>query len=327
VNPVDPEVTVLVPSFNHGRFLTQRIESIIAQTYKNFELFVIDDCSRDDSDGILRLLQEKHGFTYIANKSNTGTPFSAWERIIKLARGRFIWICESDDYAAPRFLESAVRAIANSPNAVIAYCDSWVVDQDDKQVDHTDSYFHDIWQESRWDQSFTQDGLEELTKFQLRGQTVPNMSSLLISTNAFRKAFTQFTKRFRLTGDWLFVGLLMKQGTVVYFKDTLNYFRRHDNTARIRVNSARSQAEYILTKSELFTNTDRPIREFADVMRTDAIRFLYEPASLGAVLCAMMKISLFHTLRFGMYLAASLSINRQYFRKFYNRLQLIKGRS
>ena len=48
----EPKVTALIPSYNHGRFLRQRIESVLRQAYKNIELIVIDDCSDDDSDAV-----------------------------------------------------------------------------------------------------------------------------------------------------------------------------------------------------------------------------------------------------------------------------------
>jgi glycosyltransferase involved in cell wall biosynthesis len=321
---IKPKVTVLVPSFNHGCYLRKRIESIMAQTYDNFELIVIDDCSSDDSATIIASLQATHGFRYIANKKNSGTPFAAWEQILHIANGDYMWICESDDYADPNFLDCAIKAITNIPGAVVTYCDSWIIDENDYQVDHTDTYFHDIWRESRWDKSFVQNGNEELNHFQLYGQTVPNMSSMLISATAFRKAFRPFMKKLELTGDWLFVGLLMKYGAVVYFKETLNYFRRHESTARVRVKSARSQAEFILTKYILFLETKRPVSEFASVMSADAVRFLYEPAGLREVVMTMMKISFLHTLGCGIYLAASLLLNREYLKKFCHRRQFIK---
>ena len=321
---MDPRITILVPSFNHGSYLENRIESIISQTYGNYELIVIDDRSNDDSDRIIRALKDKYHFEYIPNRYNTGTPFAAWEKIAEIAQGDYIWICESDDYAHPDYLKSAVEAIKSAPDAAIAYCDSWIVDKDGRKIDHTDSYFHDVWKETRWDQSFIQDGVQELKYFQVRGQTVPNMSSVLISKKVFKKAFRPFVKRLKLTGDWLFIGLLMKHGPVVFFKDTLNYYRKHGETARVRVNSARSQAEFMLTKYLLFLEAKKPFREFASVMSTDAVRFLHEPASFKDIAVVMMKISFLCTLRFGLYFAGSLFLNWRYINKFYRRLQIIR---
>lgn len=323
MNIAAPRITALVPSFNHGRYVKQRIESVLEQTYKNVDLVVIDDCSEDDSDLIIKSLQSKHGFQYIRNLRNSGTPFAAWEAILSIAQGDYIWICESDDYADPRFLEVAIEALNAVPGATVAYCDSWVIDERGQQIDHTDTYFHDIWHESRWDNSFVQPGMDELRQFQIRGQTVPNMSSALISVSAFRKSYHPFLKKLKLTGDWLFVGWVMREGAVVYIKKTLSYFRRHEVTSRVRVKSARSQAEFILTKYLLFRAAGRPLRDFASVMSTDAVRFLYEPAGLFDVLRALFQISVLKTLRCGASLAASLVVNGHLMKKFRQRYKLV----
>lgn len=172
-----PRVSVLVPSFQHGRYLAQRIRSIFAQTYTHFEIIVIDDGSTDDSDATIRQLQKTASFTYIQNTRNSGTPFSAWEKIARMARGKYIWVCESDDFAEPEFLETAVRMMERDPAAVLYYSNSWVVDEAGCRIDDTARYFTGTWRESRWDRAFANEGDAELAKFQIRGQTVPNMSS------------------------------------------------------------------------------------------------------------------------------------------------------
>jgi len=324
MNLSKPRVTALVPSFNHGHYVRQRIESVLEQTYDNVELVVIDDCSEDDSDSIIRSLQSQHGFQYIRNLHNSGTPFSAWERILSIAHGEYIWICESDDYADPKYLEVTVEALRKVPEAALAYCDSWIIDEYGQQVDHTDTHFHETWRESRWDKAFVQSGIDELSQFQIRGQTVPNMSSALITASAFRNAYHPFLKKLKLTGDWLFVGWVLQQGAVVYCKQTLNHFRRHEVTSRVRVKSARSQAEFILTKYLLFRVAGRPLRELASVMSTDAVRFLYETAGLFDVLRALFQISVLKTFQCGMSLAASLALNGHFVSKFCQRYKLVK---
>jgi len=325
MNPTTPCVTVLVPSFNHSAYIGQRIRSIMEQTYQDFELIVIDDCSSDNSDSVITSLQREFSFKYIRNPKNSGTPFSAWETVLQLAQGKFIWICESDDYAAPHFLETAVNSMLKDRSASVFYCDSWIVDSTGKHIGHTDEYFHEIWKETRWDTSFSNDGVAELEEFQIRGQTVPNMSSALISTDAFRRSFTPVLKKFKLTGDWLFIGLLFKEGSVIHARQTLSHFRKHEVTSRARVKSARSQAEFILTKYLLFRATNASFRDFAPVMGTDAIRFLYESAKLTEVIRAAMQVSLSITLRATLLLGASLATNPHYLKKFYLRYKQAKG--
>lgn len=319
----NPKVIALVPSYMHGNFIQQRIESILNQTYKNIELIVIDDRSEDDSDMVITKLQAKYGFRYIRNEKNSGTPFAAWERVLSCASD-YIWVCESDDFAAPNFMETAVNSLEENNGAVLFYCNSWVVNSAGERVDHTETYFRDIWKESRWESDFSADGHQELLNFQLRGQIVPNMSSALISTKAFRAAYTPFLKKLKLTGDWLFIGNVLRHGRVVFTKQALSNFRRHEETARVRVKSALSQAEFILTKYLLFRGAKRPAREFAHLMSTDAIRFLYEPAKFSEVLKALLKISWISTLRCTALFTASVLMNRSYLNKFLERCKYAK---
>ena len=322
-----PKITALVPSYNHGRFIRQRVESILQQTYPNIELIVIDDCSSDESDEVIRSLQAQHGFKYVRNPRNSGTPFSAWESVLAHATGDYIWVCESDDYAEPTFLETAVAALSTNHDAVLFYCNSWVVDASGQRVGHTKSYFSDYWKDARWEAAFSAVGSQELATFQLRGQTVPNMSSAVISTQAFRSAYTPFLKKLSLTGDWLFVGLVMKQGNVLFSPLALNNFRKHQSTARALVTSAREQAEFILTIYLLFRVARRPIREFARFMAPPASRLLSGPAKIGDVLKVLLSISWTDACRCMLLLAASMPMNLVYFRMFLARISGDKMRS
>ena len=319
-----PKVTALVPSYNHGSYLRQRIESIMLQSYRNIELIVIDDCSDDDSDAVIKSLQSEYEFRYIRNARNSGTPFAAWGVTASIATGEYIWICESDDFAAPDFLATAVEKMLEHKDAVLFYCNSWIVDTTGTRIDHTDSYFHDIWRELRWDADFCSDGVAELRNFQLRGQTVPNMSSSLIASHAFRQAYHPFLKKLKLTGDWLFIGWVMRYGSVVFSNKPLSHFRKHEVTSRVRVKAARSQAEFVLTKYLLFRETGKPVKDFAQVMSTDAVRFLYEPAGWLDVVKALFQVSVATTLKFGVLLAASVAMNKQYLKRFYDRYKSVK---
>jgi glycosyltransferase involved in cell wall biosynthesis len=319
VNSKSPMVSVLVPSYNHGAYIRERIESIVAQTYQDFELFVIDDRSNDDSDLIISELQKKYGFEYIKNATNSGSPFSAWERISQLAKGEFIWICESDDVADPRFLQTAMDSFSNSPQAVLFYCSSHVINEKSEIISHTDSYFHDVWKESRWDASFSASGLSELALFQVRGQIVPNMSSAMIKTGAFRLAFSPYLRRFKLTGDWLFIGEVLRHGDAIFAHEALSYFRKHAVTARAQVKSAQSQAEFMLTKYRLFKMSGLKVSQFATVMGSDAVRFLYEPDSWTAVLSKLVALSWWNTIKMFSLMFLSLIFNRSYLGKFKGR--------
>ncbi len=325
VNSILPKVTAIVPSYNHGKYIRERIESIVNQTYTNIELIVIDDRSPDESHRIITELQEKHGFRYYPNKRNTGTPFSAWERACALASGDYIWICESDDVAEATFLETAVGALLANPGTVMFYSSSRVIDEHGAFIGHTDSYFHEIWRSDRWDHDFCVEGMAELLDFQVRGQTVPNMSSALFTADSFRAAFSPFLRRLKLTGDWLLVGEVMKHGKVIYTHQALSRFRKHKSTARVRVPSARSQAEFILTKYRLFRGAGARAPQFSYLMSSDVVRFLYEPDKWYQVVGALLQISVRDTIGFALRFALSLLGRKDLLHKFVERYRHAKS--
>ena len=88
MNTSHPKVSVIVPNYNYGRYLTERIESILAQTYQNFELILLDDASSDSSIDILRQYQDHPKVSHcLVNEQNSGSPFPQWQKGIDLAQG------------------------------------------------------------------------------------------------------------------------------------------------------------------------------------------------------------------------------------------------
>lgn len=287
---MSPMVSVILPSYKHVKYLPRRIESILGQTYSDFELIIIDDCSPDNSDEVIRRYTGDPRVTYIRNKVNTGTPFSAWRKGSRMARGKYIWICESDDFAEPDFLEKGVKALEDS-GGVLFYTNSNVVDSDDRVVGNTADYLAGNWSTTRWQTPFCADGMEELRDYQMIGQTVPNMSSALIRCDAFRQSAIRYLLKFKLTGDWLFIGLVMQHGKVVFDPASASNFRQHQNTARIRVKSDRSQAEFILTKYYLHKVLKRSDGQLLLLLHNDIIRHIYEDATDKEVAQAMLRIA------------------------------------
>ena len=104
-----PLVSVIIPNYNHEKFLQQRIDSVLNQTFQDFEVILLDDSSIDESLEILNKYENHPKVSHlIINKMNSCNPFKQWEKGIKLAKGDFIWIAESDDFAENCFLEENV---------------------------------------------------------------------------------------------------------------------------------------------------------------------------------------------------------------------------
>src|SRR5215467_16170811 len=127
MSPSMPKVSIVVPNYNHARFLPQRLDSILGQTFQDFELILLDDCSTDDSRSVLSQHGRDPRVRIEFNEVNSKNPFKQWNKGVGLARGEYVWIAESDDYADERFLEKLVARLDAEPRAAFAYCRSWRV--------------------------------------------------------------------------------------------------------------------------------------------------------------------------------------------------------
>src|SRR5215469_14515935 len=110
-SPDKPRVSVVVPNYNHAQFLPKRIDSILGQSFQDFEVLLLDDCSSDDSRSILSQYANNPRVRIRLNGGNSGSPIKQWNKGVDLARGEYVWIAESDDYSHPRFLERLVAVL------------------------------------------------------------------------------------------------------------------------------------------------------------------------------------------------------------------------
>ena len=125
----NPLVSVIIPNYNHARYLDQRIQSVLNQAYDNFEVIILDDKSSDNSVEVIRKYEDNpHVSHIIVNEQNSGSPFVQWNRGLALSKGDIIWIAESDDYCEPVFLQECVKGYMSIPRCVVAYCTSEYVD-------------------------------------------------------------------------------------------------------------------------------------------------------------------------------------------------------
>ena len=107
---MNPVLSVIVPVYNTENYLRQCIESIINQTYKDFELILVDDCSQDNSGKICDEYAEKYNFIKVIHKENTGLLRTRKEGFSN-ARGKYISFIDSDDYIEPDMYEYMMSKI------------------------------------------------------------------------------------------------------------------------------------------------------------------------------------------------------------------------
>jgi len=227
-----PTVSVVVPNYNHAQFLRQRIDSILAQSFQDFELILLDDCSTDESRTILEEYAREPRVRLEVNEVNSGTPFTQWNKGVRLARGKYVWIAESDDYADARFLERMVPVLEEHPTVQFVFCRSRCVDNDGQLGGFAMTpYPEDKY--DRWAADFCADGREECRKYMVRACYVQNASAVLFRKAAYERAGGA-DESLRICGDWKLWCSLMLTGEMAYVAEPLNYFRTHNASVRSR---------------------------------------------------------------------------------------------
>lgn len=101
-------VSIIMPSYNTAKFISQSIESVLAQTYTNWELVIVDDRSTDNTDEMVRPYLTDPRIIYTKNDKNRGAAFSR-NRALREAKGKWIAFLDSDDLWLPEKLERQIR--------------------------------------------------------------------------------------------------------------------------------------------------------------------------------------------------------------------------
>ena len=113
-----PTISVVMPVYNREDLLPRAIDSILNQTYKDFELIIVDDGSTDSSENIARIYAQKDSrVKVIKNKENKGISFSR-NKGMDAAKGKYIAIMDSDDQALPFRLEKSIKVLEENPKYV-----------------------------------------------------------------------------------------------------------------------------------------------------------------------------------------------------------------
>lgn len=237
MKPASPRVSVIVPNFNHARFLKQRIDSILEQTYQDFDILLLDDAS---SDGSAALLQQYRSHPKVAgvvvNPHNTGSPYKQWNRGIRQTSGEFVWIAESDDYADPHFLERMLALMDTHPKVGIAFCRSYKVDAESTVFGTTADWTAPL-HPTRWDHDYVNNGRDECARWLLRRCIIPNVSSALLRRSALERAGLACDEM-RFCGDYFTYVRLLTNDDIGYLAAPLNYFRFSSSSVRTQMSGA-----------------------------------------------------------------------------------------
>lgn len=213
-----PNVSVIVPNYNHAPYLKQRIESILDQTYQDFELILLDDCSTDGSRDIIEQYRSNPHVSHIVyNEANSGSAFRQWDNGIVLAKSEWIWVAESDDYAEPTFLERLISEASNATDCSLAFAATWWIDENGNRM----------WNNGKGNGVHIHSSNDFIRHRLATNCPIANVSECIFRRDKFRPSESHRYEHMRLCGDWFFYLLLAEQGSVVELEEPLSYYRQH----------------------------------------------------------------------------------------------------
>jgi len=238
-------VSIIIPNYNHSKYLQQRIDSVLNQTFQDIEVIILDDCSTDNSNEIIEQYRNHPKVAAIIyNEINSGTTFKQWNKGFGLAKGEYIWIAESDDWADSKFLETLIPEIEKDKQLGLIYCDSYLVEQDGeiRKIPGNNTLT-----------GYYNNGKQEIIKNFIDGTAINNVSAVVFRKEKVFEAGLA-PENFKLAGDWFFYVKLLLISDIRFVATKLNYFRQHQQSVRhqtswFRFNYEKLQILYALASA------------------------------------------------------------------------------
>lgn len=267
-----PLVSVLIPSYNHEKYIEETILSVIGQSYANIELILLDDGSQDSTFSIATSYEEKCKSRFVRyifeTKTNEGTAITL-NTLANKANGEYIFFIASDDVLEPNGIQRLVEEIQEE-SCVACLGDNQIIDSDSKRIsfDKTKNgvpfgtgfnTFAEFLLSSREDVNNTNFGTFTTL---LKGNYFPN--GMLIKKSVFLET-GGYTKKAPLE-DWYLNLQLSKIGKIKFIQEVLYSYRWHDsNTVKNRIHMQMMSNKTL--KYELSNNYSEQVQKSLDLIQ------------------------------------------------------------
>ena len=130
-----PTVSVVITSYNYGRYIAAAIESVLSQDFRDFELIISDNASTDATPSIAAAYAARDSrVRYLRNETDRGAAYN-YNRVTELSRGRYIRHAAHDDVLAPTNLERCVELLEADPSIALAYPQMSRIDENGHVID------------------------------------------------------------------------------------------------------------------------------------------------------------------------------------------------
>lgn len=211
---MDKLISIAMATYNGAKYLEEQLDSIYAQSYKKFEVIVVDDVSTDDTVLILEKYKQKYGLKYFVNDKNMGVTKN-FEKAILKCDGEYIALVDQDDIWLPNKL---VVLYNNIGNYSLIYSNAGIVNEKNERQNKTTKEIYPLY------------GLDSQTK-DIYNYIVLN-SFILGCTTMFKREILSDLFPIYQSGrnhDWWLTMCAYQKNGIKYIDEVLIYYRHHDN--------------------------------------------------------------------------------------------------
>ena len=224
-----PKISVLTPIYKtNEKFLRLAIESILSQTYKDFELIILDDCPNDKNSQKIVLSYKDKRIRYLKNKQNLGISQSR-NKLISLAKGEYLAIFDHDDISLPKRLEEECKYLDANKECGAVGCFYKTLTRNKKQI-----------------KTFPINN-EDIKKSMLNGMSMLH-TSLMIRKSVLQKHNITYKQEFFPAEDYAFCGELMEKTILHNIPQILVKYRNH------KQNTSSKYSELMRSKDLIIKN-------------------------------------------------------------------------
>ena len=207
-------ISIAMATYNGSKYMKEQLDSIYAQTYKNFEVIVVDDLSTDETVQILEQYKRKYGLTYFVNDKNMGVTKN-FEKAISLCKGEYIALVDQDDIWLPEKIEVLYENIGA---ASLIYSNAGIVNAKSEIQNKTAKSIYPLYE--------LDSNTRDLYKY------IVLHSFILGCSTMFKKELLPDlipiyqTKR---NHDWFLTVCAYNNNGIKYIDEVLFYYRHHNN--------------------------------------------------------------------------------------------------
>lgn len=210
---MDPIVSIIIPCYNQGIYLSEALDSVIAQTYQDWECVIMDDGSKDESAQVAMKYVQKDDRIKFYRQDNGGVA-SARNNAIQKSIGKFILPLDADDKIGSQYLEKAMEHFEQYPETKLVYCKSRLFGDENGEWILPDYCYGEL----------------------LWGNIL--FCSCIFKRKDYDKT-SGYDSELRGLEDWDFWLSLLNEGDIVYrIEDILFYYRRHPDSRNTQIDDS-----------------------------------------------------------------------------------------